>query len=87
MAVMVITGHITTALPAGSRFSRRNHMATNNSGYYVLYRDNLNQWRWTFHAANNRVIAVASEGYINKADCVHSINLIAGSAGCAIIER
>jgi uncharacterized protein YegP (UPF0339 family) len=62
-------------------------MVTNHSGYYVLYRDNRGEWRWTFHAANNRMIGVASEGYSSKEACVHSINLIANSAGCAIHER
>ena len=62
-------------------------MVTNKNGYYVLYRDHKAEWRWTFHAANHRTVAVASEGYVNKSDCVTAINLIASSAGCAIIEK
>jgi uncharacterized protein YegP (UPF0339 family) len=62
-------------------------MATNPNGYYVLYRDHKLEWRWTFHAANHRAIAVASEGYVNKQDCKSAIDLIATSAGCAVIEK
>ncbi|WP_290496053.1 YegP family protein [Hyphomonas sp. UBA4494] len=52
--------------------------------YYYVYRDAANQWRWTLYAANNRKIANAGEGYFNKNDCVHAINLVAGSAGVPI---
>ncbi|MFN2475897.1 MAG: YegP family protein [Chthoniobacterales bacterium] len=62
-------------------------MITNHTGYYVLYRDNQQQWRWTFRAANHRVIAVSSEAYVNKSDCVSAMNLIANSTGCAIHEQ
>lgn len=86
MAVMVVAGNKTTALLIRSQCSVK-HMITNHSGYYVLYRDNQGLWRWTFHAANNRAIAVSSESYFNKTDCTAAINLIAASGGCAIHER
>lgn len=31
--------------------------------YYVVYKDNANQWRWHLVAANNEIIAVSSESY------------------------
>lgn len=54
--------------------------------WFHLYRDANNQWRWTLFAANNRKIANSGEGYLNKADCVHAINLVAASDGCPIRE-
>jgi len=52
--------------------------------YYYVYRDQSNQWRWTFFAANGRKIANCGEGYFNRDDCVHGINLVAGSGGMPI---
>lgn len=52
--------------------------------YYYVYKDAANQWRWTLYAANGRKIANSGEGYFNKQDCVHSINLVAGSSGMPI---
>ncbi|MEQ9448484.1 MAG: DUF1508 domain-containing protein [Rhodospirillaceae bacterium] len=52
--------------------------------YYLVYRDANNQWRWTLYAANGRKIANSGEGYFNRDDCVHGINLVAGSGGTPI---
>ena len=52
--------------------------------HYYVYRDVQGQWRWTLYAANNRKIANSGEGYFNKDDCVHGINLTAGSHGVPI---
>ncbi len=52
--------------------------------YYYVYKDLSNQWRWTLYAANGRKIANAGEGYLNKADCVHAINLVASTTGAPI---
>jgi len=60
-------------------------MSTPNPiGYYIVYRDASRQWRWTFHAANHKKIAVCSESYINKSDCIATINMMAASNGCTI---
>lgn len=47
------------------------------------------QWYWRLVAANNRKIAVSGEGYHNKQDCVHAIDLVRGSVDVAIkmVER
>ncbi|MFI4934198.1 MAG: YegP family protein [Caulobacterales bacterium] len=52
--------------------------------YYYVYLDVQGQWRWTLYAANNRKIANSGEGYFNKADCIHGLNLTADSAGVPI---
>lgn len=42
---------------------------------YEMYRDARSEWRWRLVSANNRVISVSSESYVNRSDCEHSINL------------
>ena len=43
--------------------------------WYHLYKDTAGYWRWRLYAANNRKIADSGEGYWNKADCQHGIDL------------
>lgn len=47
---------------------------------YWIYRDNRNEWRWTYDASNGRTIAVSSEGYVRKSDCERSIEIMKASA-------
>ena len=47
--------------------------------HYYVYLDVNRQWRWTLYAANNRKIANAGEGYLNKTDCEAAINLVAST--------
>ncbi len=54
---------------------------------YVYYQDSRSEWRWTFYAANGEEIAVSSESYVNKSDCVHAINLINKSTDVPVYER
>lgn len=54
--------------------------------YFQLYKDVQGYWRWTLYAANNRKVANSGEGYWNKADCVHAINLVKGSGSAPIYE-
>lgn len=44
--------------------------------HFEVYRDSKGEWRWRFVASNGRVIADSAEGYKNKADCLHGIELI-----------
>lgn len=46
---------------------------------YYMYKDSNGHWRWYLEAANNRKIANSGEGYYNKQDCEHAINLVKGS--------
>lgn len=63
-------------------------MVTNTSMTYWMYKDRAGQWRWQLvHNSNGKVISDSGEGYWNKSDCIHGINLNAGSNGCAIRER
>ncbi|BCA62536.1 hypothetical protein HMP09_1770 [Sphingomonas sp. HMP9] len=51
---------------------------------YWIYRDNRNEWRWTYEASNGRTIAVSSEGYVHKADCQRGIDLLKASNGSPV---
>lgn len=53
------------------------------SMYFILYKDNQNQWRWTFRAANHQALCVSSESYINKQDALHCIALVRTGAPTA----
>ena len=55
--------------------------------HYVIYRDVQNLWRWTLYANNGKAIAVSSESYHNKSDCLHGINLVKGSRTAPVYER
>lgn len=48
---------------------------------YHMRKDSRGEWRWTYLARNAEPIAVSSEGYRNRSDCEHSINLVKGSSG------
>ena len=44
--------------------------------YFQMYQDNRNEWRWRLKAANHETIAISSEGYVRKSDCLHAIDLV-----------
>ncbi len=55
--------------------------------HFNLYIDINGQWRWSFiSSGNGRKIANSGEGYYNKADCIHAINLVRGSGSAPIRE-
>jgi uncharacterized protein YegP (UPF0339 family) len=54
---------------------------------YLVYKDSSGQWRWQLHAANNRIIADSGEGYHNKQDCLHAIDLVKDSKDAPVKER
>ena len=43
---------------------------------FELYKDNVGEYRWRLQAQNNEIIADSAEGYKNKADCEHGIELV-----------
>ena len=53
---------------------------------YEMYRDAAAEWRWRFRATNGEIIAASSEGYVNKTDCSHGIELVKGSASASVEE-
>jgi len=52
-----------------------------------MYRDSAGQWRWRYVAANGKIIAVSSESYYHKSDCLHSINIMKGSYNSPVHEE
>lgn len=54
-------------------------MATRPFPSYWVYQDNRGEYRWTYEASNGLTIAVSSEGYSRKADCLRSIDIMKGS--------
>ena len=43
---------------------------------FEIYKGNDGDYRWRLQAANNKPIAISSEGYENKGDCRHAITLV-----------
>lgn len=54
---------------------------------YYIYKDQAGYWRWQLFAGNNRNIANSGEGYHNKQDCLHAIELVKGSSAAPVYER
>lgn len=54
--------------------------------HYQIYKDSQSQWRWRFVASNGKTIAVSSEAYHNKNDCLHSISLVKASQQAPVYE-
>ena len=53
---------------------------------YEIYQDSAREWRWRYRAANNKIIGVSGEGYVNKVDCRHSITLMKQSTNAPVVE-
>lgn len=51
---------------------------------YWIYRDNQNQWRWTYEASNGETIAVSSESYVRKSACQRSIEIMKQSGSSPV---
>lgn len=43
---------------------------------FELYKDTAGEYRWRFVSSNGRIIAVASEGYKAKNDCVNGMEIV-----------
>jgi uncharacterized protein YegP (UPF0339 family) len=54
---------------------------------YQIYKDASSQWRWRLQAVNNRIIAISSESYVNKQDCLNAINLVKSSGLAPVVEK
>ena len=46
---------------------------------FRVYEDAAGEWRWRLVAGNERVIAEAGEGYRDRRDCLHGIELVKDS--------
>jgi uncharacterized protein YegP (UPF0339 family) len=54
---------------------------------FEVYSDSKGEWRWRFKADNGRIIADSAEGYNNKSDCIHGIEIIKKEAPAAQITE
>ena len=54
---------------------------------YEVYRDVGSQWRWRLLAANHEIIAVSSEGYVNRSGCLHAIRLVKSSSNAPVNDK
>ena len=50
---------------------------------FELYQDAKGEWRWRLIAENGRTIADSAEGYVERQDCEHGIELVRTHAGDA----
>ncbi|WP_245626854.1 YegP family protein [Aestuariivita boseongensis] len=54
--------------------------------YFKLYKDAALMWRWSLKAANHQIVADSAEGYVNKVDAIHGINLVKGSSNAPVYD-
>ena len=54
---------------------------------YWVYIDRAGEWRWRLVTDNHRTIADSGEGYRNKTDCLHAINLVKSSQNAPVYEQ
>ena len=54
---------------------------------FVVYKDKVNQFLWRFIADNGKIIADSGEGYINRSDCIHGIEIIKKEAPVAKVRE
>ena len=54
---------------------------------FEMYEDKVGEWRWRFIADNGRIIADSGEGYHNKADCHHGIDIVKSQSPHALVEE
>src|SRR5258708_3908379 len=54
---------------------------------FETYEDNAHQHRWRLKATNGQVIASSGQGYKDKRDCEHAIDLIKKGAENAKVEE
>lgn len=53
---------------------------------FVVYRDAVNEWRWSLVAGNHKVVADSAEGYLQRADCKAAIGLVKRFAPSAMVD-
>jgi len=62
-------------------------MAARRYPSYRVYRDKRGEYRWSYEAANGKTIGISSEGYVKKADCLRSVEILKTSAGSDVWEE
>ena len=57
-------------------------------GKFQIYKDKAGEWRWRLRAGGNwEIIADSAEGYKNKSDCEHGLQLVKEQASSATVEE
>jgi uncharacterized protein YegP (UPF0339 family) len=54
---------------------------------FETYNDTATDYRWRLKATNGQIIATSGQGYKNKADCEHAIDVIKQGAKQAKVEE
>ena len=58
--------------------------------YFEIYQEGSGllslQWRWRLRAANNEIIA-SGEGYNNKQDCIHAVDLVKSTSAATPVKQ
>ena len=53
--------------------------------YFEIDQDVRLEWRWRFRGNNHEIVA-SGEGYKNKTDCKHAVDLLQAHAGAAPVR-
>lgn len=53
---------------------------------FEVYKATNGEWYWRLRAANHEKIASSGEGYKNKADALHGIELVKSSYNAPVVE-
>lgn len=59
------------------------HHADGGTAEFEVYQDEKREYRWRLQSGNNHIVAVSSEGYKQKDDCLHAIGLVKRDAPSA----
>ena len=54
---------------------------------FYVYKDKAGEWRWNLKAASYEKIADSGEGYHNRKDCLHAIELVKASSNAPVKEQ
>jgi uncharacterized protein YegP (UPF0339 family) len=46
------------------------------SAAFHVFKDTAGEWRWHLKATNGRVVADSGEGYRDRGDCIHAIEIV-----------
>jgi uncharacterized protein YegP (UPF0339 family) len=57
--------------------------------YFFVYRDQSvsRHYRWTLYSANHRKVANSGEGFVTRAGCYRSLNLLVGLEDVPIVHH
>ena len=53
---------------------------------FHVKKDAKGEWRWNLTAANGKKVATSGEGYKDKKDCLHAIDLVKKSGTEKVVE-